>query len=117
MSIVGNRLHGTTSQQRASESAEVTNSPALPTIDFYTRTGCHICDEARATLQAVLEDRARRGDPIARVRYVNLSDRPDLEGDYGAWVPVLELGGRKLTLSSTYRPISQFLDVTLGHMA
>jgi len=95
----------------------VTDSPALPTIDFYTRTGCHICDEARSTLQGLLEERARRGDPIARVRYVDLKDRPDLEADYGAWVPVLEVGGHKLTLSSTYRPISQFLDVTLGRLA
>jgi Glutaredoxin-like domain (DUF836) len=95
----------------------VTNSPALPTIDFYTRTGCQICDEARATLQTVLEERAKRGDPIAHVRYVNLADRPDLEADYGAWLPVLEVRGQKLTLSSTYRPIAQFLDVTLGRLA
>jgi len=95
----------------------VTHSPALPTIDFYTRTGCLICDEARVTLQTVLEDRARRGDPIGRVHYVNLADRPELEADYGAWVPVLQVGGQKLTLSSTYRPISQFLDITLGRLA
>jgi glutaredoxin-like protein DUF836 len=95
----------------------VTDSPALPTIDFYTRTGCHICDEARVTLQTVLEERAKRGDPIARVRFVDLHERPDLEADYGAWVPVLQLGGQKLTLSSTYRPISQFLDITLGRLA
>jgi len=95
----------------------VTSSPTLPTIDFYTRAGCHICDEARATLQSVLEERARRGDPIARVHFVDVADRPDLEADYGAWVPVLQVGGQKLTLSSTYRPISQFLDITLGRLA
>jgi hypothetical protein len=89
----------------------------MPTLDFYTRTGCHICDEARVMVQAVLEDRAKRGDPIARVRYVDLADRPELEADYGAWLPVLEVGGQKLTLSSTYRPIEQFLDVTLGRLA
>ena len=92
-------------------------SESMPTLDFYTRSECHICDEARATLQLVLEERAKRGDPIAHVRYVNLADRPDLEADYGAWVPVLEVGGQKLTLSSTYRSISQFLDVTLGRLA
>jgi hypothetical protein len=95
----------------------VTDLPAQPTIDFYTRTGCHICDEARAMLQVVLEERAKRGDPVARVHYVDLADRPELEADYGAWVPVLELGGQKLTLTSTYRPIAQFLDVTLGRLA
>ena len=95
----------------------MTNSPTLPTIDFYTRAGCHICDEARATLQTVLEERARRGDPIARVRFINLTDRPELEADYGAWVPVLQVRDQKLTLSSTYRPISNFLDLTLGRLA
>jgi hypothetical protein len=89
----------------------------MPTLDFYTRTGCDICDEARAMLQVVLEERAKRGDPIARVRYVDLADRPELEADYGAWLPVLEVGGQKLTLSSTYRPIAQFLDVSLGRLA
>ena len=95
----------------------MTESPALPTIDFYTRTGCHICDEARATLQSVLEARARQGDPIAKVHFIDLKDRPDLEADYGAWLPVLQVGDQKLTLSSTYRPISQFLDITLGRLA
>ena len=95
----------------------MTDSPALPTIDFYTRTGCHICNEARATLQGVLEERVRRGDPIARVHVVDLQDRPELEADYGAWVPVLQVGDQKLTLSSTYRPIAQFLDITLGRLA
>jgi hypothetical protein len=95
----------------------VTDSAALPTIDCYTRTDCPICDEARATLQSVLEDRARRGDPIARVHFVDVADRPELEADYGAWVPVLQVGPQKLTLSSSYRPISQFLDITLGRLA
>ena len=95
----------------------MTDTPALPTIDFYTRPDCPICDEARATLQVVLEERARRGDPIAKVHFVDLRERPEFESDYGAWVPVLQVGAQKLTLSSTYRPISQFLDVTLGRLA
>lgn len=69
------------------------------------------------TLQTVLEERARRGDPIAKVHFVDLKDRPELEADYGAWVPVLQVGDQKLTLSSAYRPISQFLDITLGRLA
>ena len=45
------------------------------------------------------------------------ADQPDLEADYGAWLPMLVVGGQKLALSSTYRPIAQFLDVTLGRLA
>jgi Glutaredoxin-like domain (DUF836) len=90
------------------------STPPLPVIEFYTRTGCHICNEARAVLQQILEERARRGDPIGRVRYVDLAKRPDLEPEYGPWLPVIEIGDSELKLSSTYRPISRFLDMTLG---
>jgi hypothetical protein len=93
------------------------DAPPLPTIEFFTRSGCEICDEARSTLQLALEERVKRGDPIARVSYVDLADRPDLEADYGALLPVLSVGGRQLTLTSTYGPISRFLDVTLGRLA
>ena len=92
-------------------------SPSLPTLDFYTRDGCHLCDEARTDLQAVLEERVRRGDPIARVREVNLSDQPELEARYGALIPVLALNGQELTLVMGGRVIDSFLDRVLGQLA
>jgi hypothetical protein len=92
-------------------------SPTLPTLDFYTRDGCQLCDEARTDLQAVLEDRVRRGDPIARVREVHLSDQPEFESRYGALIPVLALGGQELTLVMSQRAIDRFLDRVLGRLA
>jgi glutaredoxin len=89
----------------------------LPTIEFYTRADCATCDEARLTLQQVLEDRARRGDPAARVRYVNIDGDVDLQAKYAALIPVLVLGGRQLVLNTSYRAIAKFIDAVLGRLA
>ena len=95
----------------------MTDSPSLPTLEFYARTGCELCDETRLTLQAVLEQRVRRGDPIPRIREIDLADHPDLEPRYGALIPVLALNGNELTLAMGARAIATFLDRTLGRAA
>ena len=92
-------------------------TPPLPTLDFYERPDCAICAEARTVLQAVLEDRARRGQPIAGVRYVDVAGQPDLEARYGAVLPVLALAGRELSLTTSYRAIDHFLNATLPALA
>ena len=92
-------------------------SPSLPTLDFYSRDGCHLCAEARADLQAVLEERVRRGNPIARVREVDLDQHPELADRYGALIPVIALDGQELTLAMGQRAIDTFLDRVLGRLA
>ena len=93
------------------------HSPALPTLDFYARTGCELCDEARADLQAALEQRVRRGDPIVRVHDVDIDTDADLMERYGALIPVLSLSGQELTLAMGRRSIEIFLDRVLGRLA
>jgi hypothetical protein len=95
----------------------MTVSPVTPTLEFYRRDDCSLCDEARESLQVVLEDRARRGDPIPRVREVNLTQQPDLEEAYGARVPVLVIGEQELSLATSARSIGTFLDRVLGRLA
>ena len=92
-------------------------SPTLPTLAFYRRDDCYLCDEARVDLQAVLEDRVKRGDPIARVREINLADQPHLETRYGALIPVIAVDGQELTLVMGRRVINLFLDRVLGRAA
>jgi hypothetical protein len=92
-------------------------SPALPTLHFYHRDGCHLCDDARAALQQVLEDRVRRGDPIARVREINLTRQPELEARYGTLIPVLRVDDQELALVTSYHTIAEFLDRVLGRLA
>jgi Glutaredoxin-like domain (DUF836) len=95
----------------------MTGSSPPTTLDFYRRDGCTLCDEARLTLQQVLEERVRRGETVPRVRVINLSERPELEPTYGERIPVIALGGQELSLAPGYRQIEGFLDRVLGRLA
>lgn len=95
----------------------MTDSSPTTTLEFYRRDDCYLCDEARQSLQIVLEDRVRRGDPIPRVREVNLSQRPELEEAYGGRIPVLAIGEQELSLATSARSIGTFLDRVLGRLA
>jgi len=95
----------------------MSHSPDSATLIFYARDGCHLCDEARADLQAVLEDRVKRGQPIARVRTIDIDSSSDLKARYNDFVPVLALNGRELLLVTGRRTIERFLDATLGVLA
>ncbi|MDP8905402.1 MAG: glutaredoxin family protein [Chloroflexota bacterium] len=92
-------------------------SPSLPTLEFYTRRDCSLCEQARDLLQQVLEDRVKRGDPVPRVREVDLGGRPELEAAYGTRIPVLAVAGQELALASSYQSIARFLDRTIGRLA
>ena len=93
------------------------SSLSQPTLDFYRRAGCEPCDEARLALQAVLEDRVRRGDPIPRIRFRDVAESPALESDFGARVPVIAVGRDELSLTLSERSIARFLDRVLGRVA
>jgi peroxiredoxin len=95
----------------------MTHSPTLPILEFYRRDGCHLCDEARDALQQVLEERVRRGDPIARVHVVDLARNRELEERYGALVPVIALHDQELALATSTQTIAAFLDRVLGRAA
>ena len=92
-------------------------SSPVATLQFYRRDECSLCDEARDALQAVLEERVRRGDPIPRVREINLSGQPELEADYGPRLPVLAIGSDEIGLATSERAIGTFLDRVLGRLA
>jgi hypothetical protein len=94
----------------------MTDSPTLPTLLFYARDGCELCKEARNDLQAVLEERVKRGEPIARVRVVDIDADAELKSRYGGLIPVMTLNGRELPLASGQRSIGRFLDTALGRL-
>jgi len=93
------------------------HSPDVPTLILYARDGCHLCEEARAELQAVLEERVKRGEPIARVRTIDIDTYSELKARYNDFVPVLALNGHELPLVMGRRTIERFLDQTLGILA
>lgn len=109
--------HGLATPLGLQSKADMSLSPPSQTLHFYRRDNCHLCDEARQSLQFVLEERVRRGDPIPRVREINLSRQPELEAAYGSRVPVVAIGSDELSLATSARMIGAFLDRTLGRLA
>ena len=89
----------------------------MRTLLFYTRDGCELCAESRDSLQAALEARVMRGDPIARVREVDIDADPELTARYGDLIPVIELNGQELPLAMGRRAIDGFLDRVLPRLA
>jgi len=61
----------------------------LLTLTLYSRPGCHLCDEMKATI-----DRVARSIPLT-LTVVDISGDPALEARYGAEIPVLLVEGRK----------------------
>ena len=89
-----------------------------PELILYTRPGCHLCEEARAIAQSLLEDRAARGRPTAAIRERDITTNPEWERAYLERIPVLELGGRRLELSISAAKLRAFLDEGLdGRLA
>ena len=95
---------------------EMTATP-LPDLVLYTRPGCALCDEARETLQALLEDRAARRQPLARLKVRDISSDPSLERELFDRIPVVELNGRRLELAISISRMRRFLATGLDVLA
>ncbi len=85
----------------------------LPILRFYRRSGCHLCEEGRDVLQAVLEERAAAGHPVPAVREVDLDADAEADRRYGETIPVLALEGHVLPLATSARQIRAFLEQSL----
>jgi len=64
----------------------------VSTITIYSRPGCHLCDDMKATVDLTI---APFRDRI-RVEHVDISGDADLEARYGLEIPVLLVDGRKV---------------------
>jgi glutaredoxin len=60
-------------------------------LTLYTRPGCHLCDDMKATIQRVVR---ASPDPIA-IEEIDISSDPELERRYGEEIPVLLVEGKK----------------------
>jgi hypothetical protein len=87
----------------------MTSLGPLPTLRFYERPACDLCDEARAALQQVLEERVVAGLVLPRVHTVDVTADPEMEREYGYRIPVLAMEGRELSLAMGQHAIRRFL--------
>jgi thiol-disulfide isomerase/thioredoxin len=60
-------------------------------LTIYTRPGCHLCDEMKATINRV--SRSWRLPVV--IEEIDISSDPELETRYGQEIPVLLIEGRK----------------------
>jgi hypothetical protein len=76
-------------------------SDPLPRLVLYGRQGCHLCDDARAIVDALLADRTARGlaAPQLEVRDIDADD--ELLRRYAFTIPVVALGDREVELATS----------------
>ena len=60
-----------------------------PRVVVYSRPGCHLCDDARAVVEAVC---AELGESYAEI---SIDDDPELQRRFGHEIPVTFVDGRQ----------------------
>ncbi|HEY7935690.1 MAG TPA: glutaredoxin family protein [Candidatus Limnocylindrales bacterium] len=83
-------------------------------IILYARPGCHLCAQARTTIDALLAERRRRGLEAPDVVERDISTDAAWERAFFAEIPVVEVGDRRLTMAVSPRGLRRFLDDVLG---
>jgi hypothetical protein len=81
----------------------------LPDLFIYGRPGCHLCDDSRALVDAILDQRRRAGLPAAAIVERDITTDPEWERAFFTTIPVLELGGRRLELALSAGKIRRLL--------
>jgi hypothetical protein len=85
----------------------------LPDLVLYGRSGCHLCEEARAIVLALLAERADRGLPAPRLVDRDIESDPDWHRANLASIPVIEIGDRRLELVTSSSRIRRLLEDAL----
>jgi hypothetical protein len=82
----------------------------IPDVILYTRGGCVLCDETKSTLEALLEQRASAGRPVARLVEQDIDTDPALELAFFDRIPVVELAGRRVELATGAAKLRRLLE-------
>jgi glutaredoxin len=61
----------------------------IVSVEIYSRPGCHLCEEAKETIERV---RRRVGFGL---RVIDIETEPELEKQYGEEIPVVVINGHK----------------------
>jgi glutaredoxin len=62
----------------------------MTVVTLYGKPGCHLCEEARAEIARVREERG------FELREVDVSLEPGLQREYGERIPVVAIDGEEL---------------------
>jgi Glutaredoxin-like domain (DUF836) len=90
----------------------------LPDLIFYTRDGCHLCDESRDLIALLLGERAESRKRVPRVVERDITSNDDWLRSYFESIPVVVLGDRRVELAlSAARLRRLFAEVLDGEAA
>ncbi len=85
-----------------------------PDIVLYERSGCHLCEDARGVLEALLATWSAAGDPVPRLVGRDIDSEPAWHAAFWDTIPVIEVGDRRLPLATSPERIRQFLESALS---
>ena len=78
-----------------------TDGREIPNLILYSRPDCHLCDETRAIIRALLQVRTTDGSPTPTFVERDITANPEWERAYFMTIPVVELGNRRLELATS----------------
>jgi hypothetical protein len=84
-------------------------SHPLPDLVLYARPGCGLCDETRASIRLLLEDRGDRGLPVPAFVEHDIDADPELHRQLFDRIPVVELGAGRLELATSVARLRRLL--------
>ncbi len=80
-----------------------------PEIVLYSRPGCHLCEDARELLEALLAERSSSGLPTPPLLERSIETDEALHRRYVFVIPVVAFGGRELELATSPAKLRRFL--------
>ncbi len=80
---------------------------------LYSRDGCHLCEDAHAVLEALLERRGAAGLSAPPVRIVDIDLDAAAHDAFHDVIPVIAWGEQRLELATSAAAIGRFLTATL----
>lgn len=84
-------------------------TPPLPSLVLYGRPGCHLCEDARASVEALLRGRADRGLPVPAIEDRNIESDDAWHRRFMLTIPVVAFGDRELELATSPAKLGRFL--------
>jgi hypothetical protein len=82
----------------------------LPDLILYRRAGCHLCDEARDVVAALLAERAADGRAVPTLIERDITTNPAWERAFVATIPVVEFGQKRLELATSATRLRRLLE-------
>jgi len=94
-----------------------TVTAALPDLVLYARAGCGLCEEAREALALLLTERRATGRPVPTIVERDIASDAALEQALFDRIPVVEIGDRRVELTSSPAKLRRLLEVALDDVA